>query len=126
MVGNPIITRFGPPLHLLTICLLLLIAGCAKSDNPTYNVHIALVDQFESGVISGNTVEIYALNSDGSIDKEMISSAVTDEEGVAHLSLPKGIYRATPAGSWAGSTDFSLSLNTQELKTTIYVQSILN
>lgn len=125
-MGHPIITRSSLPLLLLTICLLLLIVGCDKSDNPTYNVHIAVVDQFESRVISGNTVEIYALNPDGSIDKKMISSAVTDEKGVAHLSLPKGVYRATPAGSWAGSTDFSLSLDTQELKTTIYVQSILN
>lgn len=120
------VNRLRFPLFLLIIGFLLLAVSCDQTIICTENVHVALVEPFEEGQIAGNIIEIYALHPDGSIDKEMITSSVTDENGIAHFCLPKGVYRAFPAGSWAGSIDFSLSTDNQELDTRLIVESILN
>ncbi len=91
-----------------------------------HNVEIKLLNRFSGEAVPGNTIGIYFLNPAGSVDKKLVTSGVTDEKGIARFTLSRGVYRAIPAGSWAGSTDFSLSVDTQELKVNLYVNSILN
>lgn len=89
----------------------------------TGNVEIKLIERFSGEVMSGNTVEIHNLNSDGSVDDKVLASSITDEQGIARFTLKKGIYRAVAPG---GSTDFSLSVDDEEFRVTLYTFQVTN